>query len=260
MAFNGERLARVSDQAHSLFEDAEGLAASASLAARRGRAAVRVQDEIARTLGQVYRDLETRVTSAREVAGEASRKIQDTARAVGELAGKASEIGEIVDAVQGIAEQLSLLGLNATIEAVRAGEAGRGFIVVAQEVKALSQQTARATERIAAHVAAIRQAAIDVGEGVASTRVATRRADSLSGDIADALKGRLPESRGVEPEAPVAEAILDSLSGTNDELRLALGRARAILEETRAAAGESGRQTRALRDSVDRFLVTMSAT
>lgn len=260
MAFNGERLSRFTDQASSLFEDAEGLATSAALAARRGRTAVRGQDEIARALGQAYRELETRVTAARGVAGEASRNIQDTARAVDELAGKATEIGEIVDAVQGISEQLNLLGLNATIEAARAGEAGRGFIVVAQEVKALSQQTARATDRIAAHVAAIRQAAIDVAEGVASTRVATRRSDSLLDDIAEAMKSRLPASRGAELEQPVAEAIVDSLSGANDDLRLALGRARAILEETRAAVGENGRQTRALRESVDRFLVTMSAT
>ncbi|GAB1693518.1 methyl-accepting chemotaxis protein [Krasilnikovia sp. M28-CT-15] len=98
--------------------------------------------------------------SASEVAAVAADAVAaaDSAGArIQRLSTSSSEIGAVVQAINAIAEQTNLLALNATIEAARAGEAGKGFAVVAGEVKDLAQETARATEDIAARVRAIQE-------------------------------------------------------------------------------------------------------
>ncbi len=117
--------------------------------------------------------------SAREVGEQVGRSIEITREAVGRaedanrivhgLSTAAERIGEVVELISSIAAQTNLLALNATIEAARAGEAGRGFAVVAQEVKALSGQTAHATEEISGHIAEVQsstRAAVDAIEAV----------------------------------------------------------------------------------------------
>ena len=87
-----------------------------------------------------------------ELAAKAMGRVETTANEATDkivvLSAASKEIGAIVSSIDAIAKQTNLLALNATIEAARAGEAGRGFAVVASEVKALSQQTGKATEDI----------------------------------------------------------------------------------------------------------------
>jgi methyl-accepting chemotaxis protein len=98
------------------------------------------------------------IQATAQSARNAMQQVSATNAGVQALDDAAQRIGEVVSLISDIASQTNLLALNATIEAARAGESGRGFSVVASEVKSLAGQTSRATEEIAKQVAAIQQA------------------------------------------------------------------------------------------------------
>src|SRR6186713_1515118 len=111
-------------------------------------------EEMASSVSEISRQVQE---SAR-MAGDAVGQARSTTERVSELSKAASRIGDVVELINTIAGQTNLLALNATIEAARAGEAGRGFAVVASEVKALAEQTAKATGEISQQISGIQAA------------------------------------------------------------------------------------------------------
>ena len=123
-----------------------------------------------------------------KIAGEAVKQAEQTDGSITELSQAAGRIGDVVKMITAIAEQTNLLALNATIEAARAGEAGRGFAVVASEVKALAAQTAKATEEISTQIASMQTATEDSVGAIKAIGVTIGRISEISSAIAAAVE------------------------------------------------------------------------
>ena len=128
------------------------------------------------------------VTKMADVSRQAVRQAEGSRTTVHELTGAAERIGEIVALINQIASQTNLLALNATIEAARAGEAGKGFAVVAGEVKALANQTAKATDQIQAQVSAIQKGSDNAYRAISEIDQTVGHISELATSIASAVE------------------------------------------------------------------------
>ncbi len=168
-----------------------------------------------------------------EVVSNISQAVAQTSQSVDELSEASDQIGQMLTVIEGIAEQTNLLALNATIEAARAGEAGKGFAVVASEVKQLANQTAKSTEDIAERIAALRQGMTLIQENMRTSTSAVSQSEEAiaetSGQIdtfaakAEDVSGRMSEISGIltqqkNASGEIAQSIdkVASLAGESD--------------------------------------------
>ena len=153
-------------QLADLAQETTGRAETVSTAAESAGASVTSVAGAAEQLGSSIGEIARQVGHSREQSASAVRETRASAMTVAQLSQAAARIEDIVGLISGIAGQTNLLALNATIEAARAGEAGRGFAVVAAEVKALAEQTARATADISAQIGGIQTATAQAGSAI----------------------------------------------------------------------------------------------
>jgi methyl-accepting chemotaxis protein len=236
-------------------EQAAAASDGAERAAERVQAMASAAEELSASIAEITRQ----VSESSEISiGAATQARQANAQVQG-LAEAARNIGEVVMLITDIAEQTNLLALNATIEAARAGEAGKGFAVVANEVKSLATQTAKATDDITAQIRAIQSTTADTVQAIHGVGQTIDRVNEISQAIAMAMDQQATATTAI------SHHVQEAVGGARDTSSNIAGVSRAA-DETRGTAAEVleaasalSRQAEVLRTEVARFLAEIRA-
>ena len=207
-------------------------------------------EEMVSSIGEIS----AQIARSTQIAGSAVDQVERTNGDVQRLDDAAKSIDDIVGLISDIAEQTNLLALNATIEAARAGEAGKGFAVVASEVKALASQTGAATQNISQHISGIQSATSKAVEAMSSIGGTIHEMS----EIATAIAAAMEEQRAAAGE--ITRSAQEAADGTRDVFANIQEVDRAT-SETGESAGEVleaslavSRQSGSLKTSVEQFL------
>jgi len=245
-------LTRTAETTQSLSSQAAGASEQAS---SNMQSVASATEELSASVDEIGRQ----VQESNRIAEAAVHQAEQTDGRIGKLSRAAQEIGDVVKLITAIAEQTNLLALNATIEAARAGEAGRGFAVVASEVKSLASQTAKATDEISSHIAGMQGATQESVAAIKEIGGTIAQISSIASTIASAV-----EEQGSATQE-IARSVQTVAQGTHEAaaniLEVNRGAAETgtasgdVLESARALSSESTR----LREELDRFMANIRA-
>jgi methyl-accepting chemotaxis protein len=212
-------------------------------------------EEMASSVNEISRQVQESARMASEAVDQARR----TNDRVSELSKAASRIGDVVELISTIAGQTNLLALNATIEAARAGEAGRGFAVVASEVKALAEQTAKATGEIGQQISGIQAATQESVGAIKEISGTIEKLSEISSTIAAAVEeqGAATQeiSRNVQQAAQGTRGVSSNITDVQHGANETGSASSQVLSAAQSLSGESNR----LKLEVGKFLNTVRA-
>lgn len=206
--------------------------------------------ELARTIDELAR----RINNILKLANDMSQQSETSNSGLGRLVASVERIMPITNLIQGIAQQTNLLALNATIEAARAGAAGKGFAVVAAEVKALAQQTGKATEEIAQNIGAVRETCASVVSTNGQVIAAIQNILMVTTEISAAVEEQSAATFGISTSAQSAvdssRVIAANIRNLNGQANATYTASNSVLEAT----GHLFNHTRDVRNNVEKFL------
>ncbi|MEO1248686.1 MAG: methyl-accepting chemotaxis protein [Pseudomonadota bacterium] len=254
----------VSTAAGEMQTAAEALAVTANQTTSQSASVASVTEETSSNVRNVASSAEELSASIQEItrqvmeSSQMSRKAvmdaDSTSDSVKTLAESAQKIGEVVNLIQDIAEQTNLLALNATIEAARAGEAGKGFAVVATEVKALAEQTAKATDQISQQIEAIQGATTNAVDSIAGISETIRNLDEIAATISSGMEEQGAATQEIAHNVQLAAAgttsAVETISGVSQSVQETESSSSRVLESSTDLA----MQAETLRQSIDGFL------
>jgi methyl-accepting chemotaxis protein len=236
-------------------ELATTVAAASEEASTNVQSVASATEEMASSVNEISRQ----VQGSARIAGEAVEQAQKTNARVAELAKAAARIGDVVELINTIAGQTNLLALNATIEAARAGEAGRGFAVVASEVKALAEQTAKATGEISQQISGIQAATQESVGAIKEIGDTIGRMSEIASTIAAAVEeqGAATQeiSRNVQQAAHGTQQVSSNIADVQRGASETGSASAQVLTAAKSLSGESDR----LKREVGKFLGSVRA-
>ncbi len=265
----GEIVETVSSASTELEASASTLTATAEraqelttmVAAASEEASTNVQSVASATeeLTSSVNEISRQVQESARMAGDAVSQARTTNDRVSELSKAAARIGDVVELINTIAGQTNLLALNATIEAARAGEAGRGFAVVASEVKALAEQTAKATGEIGQQISGIQAATQESVNSIKEISGTIEKLSEISSTIASAVEeqGAATQeiSRNVQQAAQGTQQVSSNITDVQRGASETGSASSQVLSAAQSLSGDSNR----LKLEVGKFLNSVRA-
>jgi methyl-accepting chemotaxis protein len=234
---------------------ATNVAAASEEASANVRSVATATEELSSSVKEISRQVQESARMATEAVGQA----RTTTGRVGELSKAATRIGDVLELINTIAGQTNLLALNATIEAARAGEAGRGFAVVASEVKALAEQTAKATGEISQQISGIQLATQESVSAIKDISGTIERLSEISSTVAAAVEeqGAATQeiSRNVQQAAHGTQQVSANVADVERGATETGSASSQVLSAARVLSGDSSR----LRQEVSKFLTSVRA-
>lgn len=212
-------------------------------------------DELASSIVEIARQL----TVTTDIVRGAVDETRGASSQIGGLAEAAQKIGDVVKLIRAIAEQTNLLALNATIEAARAGEAGKGFAVVASEVKSLAVQTAQATEDISTLIGSVQKATAGAVGAIGRIAGRMQEIDSCATIVAAAIEEQSAATSEISQNVAGAASGARSVGTTLDDVVGAATKTSAAAESVLTAAQAVETAASELRDEVAGFLRRVAA-
>ncbi|MGA2996011.1 methyl-accepting chemotaxis protein [Bradyrhizobium sp.] len=234
---------------------------STTVASASEEASTNVQSVASATeeLSSSVNEISRQVQESARMAGNAVDQARSTTERVGELSKAATRIGDVVELINTIAGQTNLLALNATIEAARAGEAGRGFAVVASEVKALAEQTAKATGEIGQQINGIQAATQDSVNAIMDISGTIEKLSEISSTIAAAVEEQGAATHEISRNVQQAAQGTQQVSSNVTDVQRGATETGAASSEVLAAAKTLSTDSSRLKSEVSKFLTDVRA-
>jgi len=245
-------LTRTADTTQSLSNQVAGASEEAS---QNMQSVASATEELSASVDEIGK----RVRESNRIAEAAVLQAEQTDGRIGKLSRAAQQIGDVVKLITAIAEQTNLLALNATIEAARAGEAGRGFAVVASEVKSLASQTAKATDEISSHISGMQSA---TQESVAAIKEIGGTIGQIS-EIASSIATAVEQQGSATQE--IARSVQNVARGTQEaavnimQVNRGATETGSASEDVLNSAQSLSSESKRLRAELDRFMANIRA-
>jgi methyl-accepting chemotaxis protein len=235
LSISAEQLQGAANDMEQIAQKTSSASASVAGASEETSANVNTVASATEEMSASAQEISKQVSAVAHRARSATINAENTSKKVNELNSLVGNIGEVVYAIKDIAEQTNLLALNATIEAARAGEAGKGFAVVADEVKKLASETARKTEEIETRISQIQTATSDSVNAMAEIITGISDIDGMSASAAGAVEEQ--------------NAVISEITRNISEVSQAAQDVANVIGQVQAAANETGQASGMLKNS-----------
>lgn len=259
VALNATSMRGTAETIASVASDASGRAVAASGATEQASSNVSAVASAAEELSASVEEIGRQVRQSAGAVEQAGLRTEKSITEIEGLAAATQRIDGVLNLIQAIAEQTNLLALNATIEAARAGDAGRGFAVVAHEVKALAEQTAKATAEIGQNVGLIQTSTKNSVDAVREIGNAVREINDVTANIAGAIEQQDLATREISQNAQLAAQGNGTLVVNIGSLSDAMGKTSTAAASVLTASSDLTATAETLSREVEKFFGNLRA-